>query len=131
VSIWGKLYDPFCDAFSHLLIYIGLLLIFPEKIFAVIIGIILFREMYMSLTRAWCAHKGIIVGAQMYGKIKTVTQVVSIYALILLKLSLLIGVSLEMTIWLDNLAKLSLGIALVMTVLSLLMYQLHISSDLE
>lgn len=130
-SDWGKLYDPFCDAFSHLLMYIGFLLSYPGQTFAIVIGIILFREMYMMLLRAWCAHNGVILAAQIYGKIKTVTQVVSIYALTILVFAVLAGMPLEVVNWLKWLAISAVGVALAMTVISLYMYQLHIHNKIE
>lgn len=127
VSDWGKLYDPFCDAFSHLLMYLGLLLIYPVKIFAVIVGIILFREMYMLLLRAWCSYWGIILAAQVAGKIKTVTQVVSIYALIILTLAFFLDASATIIFWLEWLANGTIFISLTMTIYSLIKYQLYVS----
>lgn len=81
VSNFGKLWDPVAD---KLLVLAALLVLMDwEKIGLVVVLIIVAREFVISGLRNSVATKGVVIPADMSGKIKTATQMVAIVLLLL------------------------------------------------
>lgn len=76
VTTLGKFLDPLAD---KLLILATLICLLAEaKVGAVVIIIILTRELMVTGLRAIAADKGIVIAASYFGKLKTVSQIVAI-----------------------------------------------------
>lgn len=81
VSNFGKLWDPVAD---KLLVLAALLTLLAwGKIGFVLVLIIMGRELIMSAVRAFAATKGVVIPADMAGKIKAVIQFIAIALLLL------------------------------------------------
>lgn len=76
VTDFGKLMDPVADK----MLVMSTLVCFVQKGIcgAWVVSIILFREFLVTSVRMVAAEKGIVIPANIWGKIKTVTQMVSI-----------------------------------------------------
>ena len=76
VTDFGKLMDPVADK----MLVMSTLVCFVQKGIcgAWVVAIILFREFLVTSVRMVAAEKGIVIPANIWGKIKTVTQMVSI-----------------------------------------------------
>lgn len=89
VTDLGKLLDPIAD---KLLVLFSLFLLAystpfePKWICAVIGAIIIGRELLISVVRQIAAAKGVVIQANIYGKIKTTVQCVSLPVCLLLKM---------------------------------------------
>lgn len=76
VSNFGKFMDPLAD---KILTYSAFCLLVEEKIiWAVFLIIVLFREFAVAGIRMLAATKGTVIAADIFGKIKTVLQMISI-----------------------------------------------------
>lgn len=104
----GKLMDPLAD---KILVFSALIL-FVEKgiIFAWLVIIILSRDLMIGIFRAVAAQKGIVIEADIYGKLKTVTQMISI-------ILILFGISFENTLSV-LVGEILLFLAVILTVVS-------------
>lgn len=81
VSTFGKLWDPTAD---KLLVASALLVLMDwGKIGLVVTLILIGRELLISAVRQIAAAKGVIMAADMAGKLKTATQMVAIVLLLL------------------------------------------------
>ncbi|HMM05766.1 MAG TPA: CDP-diacylglycerol--glycerol-3-phosphate 3-phosphatidyltransferase [Clostridiales bacterium] len=76
VTSLGKFLDPLADKLLILATLICLLAL--EDVGAVVIIIILTRELMVTGLRAIAADKGIVIAASYFGKLKTVSQIVAI-----------------------------------------------------
>ena len=110
ITNFGKLMDPLAD---KLLVSSALIaLIQPNRIAAWIVIVIIAREFIISGFRLIAADNGIVIAANIFGKIKTVTQMFMIIILVAnIPLAPLQIVG-EILKW----------VALVMTILSLVIY---------
>lgn len=94
VTDLGKLLDPIAD---KMLVCFGLFLVveancfnygvIPQGVASFCAAIIICRELLISVVRQIGASKGIIIHANVYGKIKTMVQYVAIPAMMLLVLN--------------------------------------------
>ena len=75
VSDFGKLFDPFADTIMQITCFLCFVIdgIFPVILFLLIV----YREFSILFLRNLLLRKGIIMGARMSGKIKTVSYVVA------------------------------------------------------
>ena len=81
VTVFGQFFDPLAD---KLLISAALVALVDQgKLSAWIVMIILTREFIVSGLRLVAVARGVVVPASPFGKIKTITQVVAVIALIL------------------------------------------------
>jgi CDP-diacylglycerol--glycerol-3-phosphate 3-phosphatidyltransferase len=121
VSRFGKLMDPVAD---KLLITAALVsLVALHEILALPAIIIIGREFAVSGMRSLAATEGIIIAASTLGKIKTITQVVAITAILLENYPFsLIGVPFD---------KLALGVAIFFTLYSGVDYYLRFKKVLR
>jgi CDP-diacylglycerol--glycerol-3-phosphate 3-phosphatidyltransferase len=67
-------------------------------------GIIIFREVAITLLRFWVIKQGVIPASR-GGKVKTVSQIVAIVAFLI-----------PLNGWVDGVAQMSLGVALALTI---------------
>jgi CDP-diacylglycerol--glycerol-3-phosphate 3-phosphatidyltransferase len=102
VTNFGKIADPIADK-----ALIGTALValsIREEISWWVTGIILFREVAITVMRFWVIKHGVIPASR-GGKLKTVSQIVAIVAFLI-----------PMSGWVDMVAQVSLGIALALTI---------------
>ncbi len=116
VSDFGKFVDPIADkvlTFFAMLgfIYVGVDKSFPFMLIAV--AVTLFREFVVSTVRMLSAQKGIVVAANIYGKLKTLFQ-----------MSALIGYFLFIETKFIIIPQVLMCIAVIMTILSGCIYLL-------
>lgn len=78
ISNFGKIADPLADKIIVTAALVTMALKPMKFISFYIIGIIVFREIGVTLLRSWYQKKGIIVAANNWGKIKTILQMVGI-----------------------------------------------------
>ena len=73
VSDFGKLFDPFCDVILNIIVLFSFTLdgFLPPIFFLVV----LYREFFILFVRILATKKGLIIGAKMLGKIKTVLYI--------------------------------------------------------
>ena len=121
VTNLGKLLDPIAD---KLLVTSGLLLVvvdytIPHPIGVIIAIIIIGRELLISAFRQIAATKNFVMAADIYGKMKTVTQVIALPLLFLLSyLTYNVTVNGTVLLVVKILAFTMIGIATVLTILS-------------
>jgi CDP-diacylglycerol--glycerol-3-phosphate 3-phosphatidyltransferase len=102
VTNFGKIADPIADK-----ALIGTALValsIRGEISWWVTGIILFREVAITVMRFWVIKHGVIPASR-GGKLKTVSQIVAIVAFLI-----------PMSGWVDMVAQVSLGIALALTI---------------
>ena len=77
VSNLGRFLDPLAD---KLLILAALIALAPRegKAFSLAVILIAARELIVTLFRAIAAERGVVIGADWFGKIKTVLQIVTV-----------------------------------------------------
>jgi CDP-diacylglycerol--glycerol-3-phosphate 3-phosphatidyltransferase len=75
VSDFGKFFDPFADTVTQVTFFLCFVIegIFPAFLFL----IVLYREFGILFVRNLMLRKGVAMGAQMSGKIKTVTYIIA------------------------------------------------------
>lgn len=88
VTDFGKLMDPIAD---KILVVSALFLIVESNLLPIVVGatcsaIIVARELLISGVRQIAATKGIVIQANVYGKLKTIVQTVALPIVLLLKL---------------------------------------------
>ena len=121
VTNLGKLLDPIAD---KLLVTSGLLLVvvdytIPHPIGVIIAIIIIGRELLISAFRQIAATKNFVMAADIYGKMKTVTQVIALPLLFLLSyLTYNVTINEIVLLVVKILAFTMIGIATVLTILS-------------
>ena len=81
VTNFGKIMDPLAD---KILVYSAFCLMIPEYVPAWMFIIILAREFLIAGIRTVAASEGIVIAAQMSGKIKTVLQMILVPVFIIL-----------------------------------------------
>lgn len=102
VTNFGKIADPIADK-----ALIGTALIalsIQGEIAWWVTGVIIFREIAITLLRFWVIKQGVIPASR-GGKVKTVSQIVAIVAFLI-----------PLGGWVDVVAQLSLGVALALTI---------------
>jgi len=110
VTNFGKFMDPLAD---KLLVCSAMIcLIQTEQLYAWFVIIIVAREFIISGFRLIAAENGLVIAANIFGKIKTVTQMIMIIIL----------VANFQVKWLQVLGTIFVWLSLVMTVLSLIIY---------
>lgn len=115
VTNFGKIADPIADK-----ALIGTALIalsITGEIAWWVTGVILFREVAITIMRFWVINHGVIPASR-GGKIKTVSQIVAIVAFLI-----------PTSGWMDLVAQMSLGVALAMTVVTGIDYALKVKSS--
>ncbi len=83
VTNFGKFMDPLAD---KILNYSVMIVLIPERLIPVVpVVIILFREFLVSGVRLSAAEQGRVVAANIWGKLKTVVQDLSLVAILVLR----------------------------------------------
>lgn len=72
VTDFGKLYDPFSDAFTRYTLFLGLYAVGVADLWMVIA--IFWRDASVSFFRQVAAVRNVVVGARLSGKIKAIVQ---------------------------------------------------------
>ena len=115
VTNFGKFMDPLAD---KILNYSVMVLLIPEGLIPpVALVLILFREFMVSGIRLSAAEQGVVIAANIWGKIKTTFQDVSLVAILLLRA---VGVP-----FLPTLANVLLWICAALTVVSGVIYMVQ------
>ena len=110
VTNFGKFMDPLAD---KLLVCSAMIcLVSTKQLFAWYVIIIIAREFIISGFRLIAAENGLVIAANIFGKIKTTTQMIMI---VILVANLPFG-------WLSFLGEIFKWVALIMTILSLVIY---------
>jgi len=110
VTNFGKFMDPLAD---KLLVCSALIcLIATEQIFAWVVIIIVAREFIISGFRLIAAENGIVIAANIWGKLKTVSQMIMIIMLV---------ANFDFVVW-QVIAQVLIWISLALTVISLVVY---------
>lgn len=82
VTDFGKFLDPLADKMLTTSAYLGFIFMYRDTPYAwqfvAIVFIVLFREFMVSSLRLVTATSGVVVAANMWGKMKTVSQMVGI-----------------------------------------------------
>lgn len=102
VTNFGKIADPIADK-----ALIGTALIalsIQGEIAWWVTGVIIFREVAITLLRFWVIKQGVIPASR-GGKVKTVSQIIAIVAFLI-----------PLNGWVDAVAQMSLGVALALTI---------------
>ena len=102
VTNFGKIADPIADK-----ALIGTALIalsIQDEIAWWVTGVIIFREVAITLMRFWVIKQGVIPASR-GGKVKTVSQIIAIVAFLI-----------PLNGWVDAVAQMSLGVALALTI---------------
>jgi len=110
VTNFGKIADPIADK-----ALIGTALIalsITGEIAWWVTGVILFREIAITIMRFWVINHGVIPASR-GGKVKTVSQIVAIVAFLI-----------PVSGWVDLVAQMSLGLALALTIVTGIDYAL-------
>ncbi len=122
VTNLGKFLDPIADkilttAVIFLVIADGTI---PSPWGVIIATIIIAREFIVATLRMQAASKGVVVAADMWGKVKTVVQMVALPICMVLAYILTSGYNIPnaLTLTFQILAYASLGLATVLTVMS-------------
>lgn len=114
VTNLGKIADPIADKILTTAVFLCFMKINLCSIWIVII--ILAREFTVSAIRITSASQGVVVPANIYGKIKTVLQmVVSILVMLALSVEQLIGISIP---YFETVTAIMLGITAFITIFS-------------
>ena len=76
VTQFGKLYDPFSDAFCRYTLFLGLYAIDAASLWMILV--IFYRDSSISFFRSVAASRSVVVGARKSGKIKAIVQGVGV-----------------------------------------------------
>lgn len=82
VTDLGKVLDPMADSLTH----ISLFLSFTQGVVGlpmILVLIFFYRDFFISTLRTLCALRGVALGARLSGKIKTVTQAVVLFLILI------------------------------------------------
>ena len=112
VTNFGKIADPIADK-----ALIGTALValsITGEIAWWVTGVILFREVAITIMRFWVINHGVIPASR-GGKVKTVSQIVAIVAFLI-----------PVSGWVDIVAQVSLGVALTLTIVTGIDYALKV-----
>lgn len=122
VTTLGKLLDPIADKLLTVSAFIALveLRLAPAWMVVVIVG----REFAVSGMRSVAASRGLIIAASIWGKYKTVSQVVAIALLILTNI-------LERWLAYGNLGKAALWVVMILAIVSMLDYFAHFIKSVD
>ena len=80
ITNFGKLMDPVAD---KLLVIAALIaLVNLDRLYAWVAMVIIAREFAVTVTRIYATQQGLVIAANIWGKAKTITQVVAIFSVI-------------------------------------------------
>lgn len=126
VTDFGKFLDPLADKMLTTAAYLGFLLIFASnglyaRQMTAIVFIVLFREFTVSSLRLVTAKSGLVVAANIWGKLKTVSQMVGLVTALFLY-SLVSDFGLTLQPFCDIIIMVLFWISAVLCVISGLIY---------
>lgn len=117
ITNFGKIADPIADK-----ALIGTALVtlsIQTEISWWVTGIIIFREVAITVLRFWVIKHGVIPASR-GGKVKTVSQIIAIVAFLI-----------PLNGWVDTVAQMSLGVALALTITTGIDYVLKVRIRLQ
>lgn len=82
VSDFGKLFDPFSDAFARFTLFLGLYAIGAADLWMIVV--IFYRDSSISFFRTVAASRRVVIAARPTGKIKAIVQAIGVNAILLL-----------------------------------------------
>ncbi|TVQ91768.1 MAG: CDP-alcohol phosphatidyltransferase family protein [Deltaproteobacteria bacterium] len=82
VSDFGKLFDPFSDAFSRFTLFLGLYAVGAADLWMILV--IFYRDSGISFFRSVAATRRQVMAARPTGKIKAIVQAIGVNAILLL-----------------------------------------------
>lgn len=91
VSDFGKLFDPFSDAFSRFTLFLGMWAIGAADLWMILV--IFYRDSGISFFRSVAAMRQVVVAARPTGKIKAVVQAIGVNAILAILLLQGLGVA--------------------------------------
>jgi CDP-diacylglycerol--glycerol-3-phosphate 3-phosphatidyltransferase len=111
VSDFGKLFDPFADAFCRFTLFLGIQAIGHADLWMILI--IFYRDSSIAFLRSIAATRGVVIAARSSGKIKAIVQGVGTQVCYLA----LLGIALwpDATPWLGGVPWISMLIITVVT----------------
>lgn len=122
VTNFGKFLDPIADKVltSAVLFMIAVDKTIPAPFGVIIVTIIISREFMVAALRLIAASKGTVLAADMWGKVKTVVQMIALPVCIVLAYLLTCGfaVPTALIVLFKVLSGITLGLATVLTVVS-------------
>jgi CDP-diacylglycerol--glycerol-3-phosphate 3-phosphatidyltransferase len=89
VSNFGKVFDPFADVFLNITVFFCLVL--SGYMPAIILLLIIYREISMTFIRMVAIQEGVAIGARKGGKTKTVLYIISCFFTLAVEGSLRLG----------------------------------------
>ena len=89
VSNFGKVFDPFADVFLNITVFFCLVL--SGYMSALILLLIIYREISMTFIRLVAIQEGVAIGARKGGKTKTVLYIISSFSALVIESALRIG----------------------------------------
>ena len=126
VTDFGKFMDPLADKMLTTSAYLGFMFIYGGTKFSwhivVITFIVLFREFAVTSVRLVAATKGTVVAANMWGKAKTVSQMVAIIVTLLLLIILQISGNSSLWFVFGIIINVVVWISVILTVISGVVY---------
>lgn len=105
VTDFGKLFDPFSDAFSRFTLFLGLWAIGVADLWMILI--LFYRDSSISFFRSIAATRGTVMPARKTGKIKALVQAAGCNAILLLLLLSDLGSLPEWMAWAPEQSRLS------------------------
>ncbi len=123
VTDFGKFLDPLADKMLTTAAYLGFLQSGICPGITWIVFIVLFREFMITSLRLVCVQSGKVIAANMWGKAKTVSQMVAIIAtMFIISLPSFVTVSDALTSFFNIAVTVMLWISAVLTVISGVIY---------
>jgi CDP-diacylglycerol--glycerol-3-phosphate 3-phosphatidyltransferase len=89
VSGFGKVFDPFADVFLNVTVFFCLVL--SGYMPAIILLLIIYRELSMTFIRLVAIQEGVAIGARKGGKTKTVLYIISCFFALAIESALRLG----------------------------------------
>lgn len=117
VSDFGKLFDPFADAFSRYTLFMGVMAIGQASVWMLLA--IFYRDSVIAFLRSIAATRGVVISARQSGKIKAVVQGVGTQVIFL---SLVLTRVMPDAAWLNEVPWWTMMIITIVTLLSLVDY---------
>ena len=117
VSDFGKLFDPFADAFSRYTLFLGVMAIGQANVWMLLA--IFYRDSTIAFLRSIAATRGVVLAARQSGKIKAVVQGIGTQVIFL---SLVLARMMPDAAWLNEVPWWTMMIITIVTLLSLVDY---------
>lgn len=120
VTNFGKFLDPIADKILTSTVFFMIIAdgTIPNPWGAIIVTIIIAREFMVSALRLLAANRGVVLAADIWGKAKTMVQMIALPVSILLAFIYTSGISFNGTFVFEIVTYVMLGVATLLTVIS-------------